>query len=207
MRARFSAYVKGEIDYILASTHPDNPAAGGSRRDGEVVSTLRQDAQATHSKAGTATANLTCTLILHTLCRVHPLPRTGATLTGATPCSCGVLRQVRWLRLKVLGRDSGPGGHEDEAFVAFQAWFKFKDQQQQRQRGTRTESLRERRCASAACLVAILALFQPLALICCSGLLHRHLLNDVSIFLQSVSAGRRQRSLAICRWRDRLEST
>jgi uncharacterized protein YchJ len=50
MRARFSAYVKGEIDYIVATTHPDNPAAGGSKRGGEVVSTLRQDAQATHSK-------------------------------------------------------------------------------------------------------------------------------------------------------------
>jgi uncharacterized protein YchJ len=69
----------------------------------------------------------------------------------AAPCSCGVRSQVRWLRLRVLGRDSGPGSHEDEAFVAFQAWFKFKDQQQQRQRGTRTETLRERRCASGAC--------------------------------------------------------
>jgi SEC-C motif domain protein len=50
MRARFSAYVKGKIDYIVATTHPDNPAAGGSKRGGEVVSTLRQDAQATHGK-------------------------------------------------------------------------------------------------------------------------------------------------------------
>jgi uncharacterized protein YchJ len=64
-----------------------------------------------------------------------------------------VMRQVRWLRLKVLGRDSGTGSHEDEAFVAFQTWFKFKDQQGQRQRGTRTETLSERRCASAVCLV------------------------------------------------------
>lgn len=53
--------------------------------------------------------------------------------------------QVRWLRLKVLNRESGPGSHEDEAFVAFQTWFKFKDQQGQRQRGTRTETMRERR--------------------------------------------------------------
>ena len=69
----------------------------------------------------------------------------------AAPCLCDVRSQVRWLRLRVLGHDSGPGGHKDEAFVAFQAWFKFKDQQQQRQRGTRTETLRERRCASVAC--------------------------------------------------------
>lgn len=101
MRARFSAYVKGEIDYIVDTTHPDNPAMEGSKRKGQVVTTLRQDAQATHEK-------------------------------------------VRWLRLKVLSRQSGPGSHEDEAFVAFQTWFKFKDQQGQRQRGTRTETMRER---------------------------------------------------------------
>jgi uncharacterized protein YchJ len=82
----------------------------------------------------------------HTSCEVHLLPE-----PGAVHCSSGVSWQVRWLRLRVLGRDSGPGGHGDVAFVAFQAWFKFKDQEQQRQRGTRTETLRERRCASAAC--------------------------------------------------------
>jgi uncharacterized protein YchJ len=53
MRARFSAYVKGEIDYIVNTTHPDNPAIGGSKRNGEVVTTLRQDIQATHNKVFT----------------------------------------------------------------------------------------------------------------------------------------------------------
>lgn len=52
MRARFSAYVKGEIDYIVDTTHPDNPAMEGSKRKGQVMTTLRQDAQATHIKVG-----------------------------------------------------------------------------------------------------------------------------------------------------------
>lgn len=47
--------------------------------------------------------------------------------------------------MKVLGRDSGPGAHEDESFVAFQTWLKFKNQRGQRQRGTRTETMQERR--------------------------------------------------------------
>lgn len=52
MRARFSAYVKGDADYIVATTHPDNPATEGSKRNGQVVTTLRQDAQATSNKVG-----------------------------------------------------------------------------------------------------------------------------------------------------------
>jgi uncharacterized protein YchJ len=51
MRARFSAYVKGTpaaVSYIVSTTHPDNPAAGGSRRpDGTPASTLAEDVRAT----------------------------------------------------------------------------------------------------------------------------------------------------------------
>jgi uncharacterized protein YchJ len=150
MRARFSAYVKGETDYIVNTTHPDNPAIGGSKRNGEVVSTLRQDIQATHNKVCLAH----CCSSLHVqhasccpwLClQLVDLHSGRAHHAGMM---YGAFRQVRWLRLKVLGRDSGPGSHEDEAFVAFQTWFKFRDQQGQRQRGTRTEALCERRCAS-----------------------------------------------------------
>lgn len=53
MRARFSAYVKGQVDYIVATTHPDNPAAGGSKTpDGNYSSSLKEDVQATCSKIG-----------------------------------------------------------------------------------------------------------------------------------------------------------
>lgn len=53
MRARFSAYVKGKVDYVVATTHADNPAASGSKTpDGKHSSTLEQDVRATCSKIG-----------------------------------------------------------------------------------------------------------------------------------------------------------
>lgn len=51
MKSRFSAYNKGEVDYIIATTHPDNPATEGSKLDsGKVVSTFKQDVKATCKK-------------------------------------------------------------------------------------------------------------------------------------------------------------
>ena len=51
MRSRFAAYVKGGKDgvhHIVRTTHPDNPAAAGSRRpDGTPASTLEEDVRAT----------------------------------------------------------------------------------------------------------------------------------------------------------------
>lgn len=48
MRSRFAAYVLKKAEYIVETTHPENPAAAGSRRpDGTVASTLRQDVAAT----------------------------------------------------------------------------------------------------------------------------------------------------------------
>ena len=51
MRARFSAYVKKAVNYVVDTTHPDNPAYEGSRSpDGELRSTLREDVVATADK-------------------------------------------------------------------------------------------------------------------------------------------------------------
>ena len=50
--------------------------------------------------------------------------------------------QVRYLRLKVISKQ--PGRHENEAFVAFQAWFRFLNQKGDRQKGSRTETMQER---------------------------------------------------------------
>jgi len=51
MRSRFSAYAQGEVDYIVSTTHPDNPAIEGSKLDsGKVVSTFKQDVKATCKK-------------------------------------------------------------------------------------------------------------------------------------------------------------
>jgi len=51
MRSRFSAYVKGrpiDADYIMATTHPANPASEGSARpDGTPASTFQEDVRAT----------------------------------------------------------------------------------------------------------------------------------------------------------------
>lgn len=51
MRSRFTAYVRAGKDaaaYIAATTHPDNPAAAGSRRpDGSIASTFADDVRAT----------------------------------------------------------------------------------------------------------------------------------------------------------------
>ncbi|BDA45677.1 probable UPF0225 protein Spro_2712 at N-terminal half [Coccomyxa sp. Obi] len=48
MRARFSAYVKKISDFIVATTHPENPAREGSKTpDGEHSSTLIEDINAT----------------------------------------------------------------------------------------------------------------------------------------------------------------
>jgi len=51
MRSRFAAYVRGGKEaaaYIMATTHPDNPAAAGSRRpDGTLASSFADDVRAT----------------------------------------------------------------------------------------------------------------------------------------------------------------
>ncbi|CAL8470738.1 g10280 [Coccomyxa elongata] len=48
MRARFSAYVKKFSDFIVATTHPENPAREGSKApDGKDSSTLIEDINAT----------------------------------------------------------------------------------------------------------------------------------------------------------------
>ena len=57
--------------------------------------------------------------------------------------------QVRWLRLQVLEEGTGPGAHDDEAFVAFTARFKFRNQAGERQKGHHTEDISERRCVTA----------------------------------------------------------
>jgi SEC-C motif domain protein len=51
MRARFSAYRKGLVRYIMQTTHPDNPATQGSKTpDGKQSSTFEQDIRATCDK-------------------------------------------------------------------------------------------------------------------------------------------------------------
>ena len=46
-----SAYNKGEVDYIIGTTHPDNSATEGSKLEsGKVVSTFKQDVEATCKK-------------------------------------------------------------------------------------------------------------------------------------------------------------
>jgi len=49
MKSRFSAYAKSKVKYIMETTHPDNPAVGGSKlpESGRVVSTFKQDVTAT----------------------------------------------------------------------------------------------------------------------------------------------------------------
>ncbi|KAK9823668.1 hypothetical protein WJX72_004547 [[Myrmecia] bisecta] len=48
MRARFSAYVKKDVDYVVKTTHPRNPSFQGSKRpDGTPASTLPEDVRAT----------------------------------------------------------------------------------------------------------------------------------------------------------------
>lgn len=51
MRSRFAAYVTGGkdgVNHVVRTTHPDNPAASGSKRpDGTPASTLEQDVRAT----------------------------------------------------------------------------------------------------------------------------------------------------------------
>ena len=53
LRSRFSAYCKAKVDYILSTTHADNSQlkAGGSRSpDGKLLSTFREDVEATCQK-------------------------------------------------------------------------------------------------------------------------------------------------------------
>jgi uncharacterized protein YchJ len=53
LRARFSAYCKAKVDYILETTHADNSQlkAGGSRgSDGTLLSTFAEDVAATAAK-------------------------------------------------------------------------------------------------------------------------------------------------------------
>ena len=40
----------------------------------------------------------------------------------------GAALQVRWLQLRIVKKGTGPGAHEDEAFVEFVTRFKFKNQ-------------------------------------------------------------------------------
>ncbi len=40
----------------------------------------------------------------------------------------GPALQVRWLQLRIVKKGTGPGAHEDEAFVKFVTRFKFKNQ-------------------------------------------------------------------------------
>lgn len=47
MRTRFSAYAKGKVDYIVRTTHRDNPAQVGSVVNGKQLSTFRADVKAT----------------------------------------------------------------------------------------------------------------------------------------------------------------
>lgn len=51
MRARYSAYVKGLVDFIVETTHPDNPLAAGSAAPaGTTRDTLVADVRATCEK-------------------------------------------------------------------------------------------------------------------------------------------------------------
>ena len=49
-----------QVDYLVATTHPDNRAQGGSKLKGEVVSTMREDILATCDKARSALRSRAC---------------------------------------------------------------------------------------------------------------------------------------------------
>jgi SEC-C motif-containing protein len=51
MRARYSAYVKGLVEFIVDTTHPENPLAdGGAAPAGTTRETLKADVRATCQK-------------------------------------------------------------------------------------------------------------------------------------------------------------
>eukprot|EP00238_Polyblepharides_amylifera_P011675 CAMPEP_0196584252 /NCGR_PEP_ID=MMETSP1081-20130531/46371_1 /TAXON_ID=36882 /ORGANISM="Pyramimonas amylifera, Strain CCMP720" /LENGTH=154 /DNA_ID=CAMNT_0041905391 /DNA_START=381 /DNA_END=846 /DNA_ORIENTATION=- len=51
MQSRYSAYALKKAEYVMATTHPDNPACKGSHLpNGKVVSTFKQDVMATCKK-------------------------------------------------------------------------------------------------------------------------------------------------------------
>jgi SEC-C motif-containing protein len=51
MRSRYSAYSKGLVEYVIDTTHPDNPSQAGTvNPDGTPSSTLREDVVATCEK-------------------------------------------------------------------------------------------------------------------------------------------------------------
>ena len=52
MRSRFSGYAKGEGEYVVATTHPENPIFkdGAKAESGKVVSTLADDVKMTCKK-------------------------------------------------------------------------------------------------------------------------------------------------------------
>jgi len=60
--------MKVQIDYILETTHPENPAQEGSKRDGVVMSTFRQDVQATHDKVNAHDTAAACLQLRAIVC-------------------------------------------------------------------------------------------------------------------------------------------
>jgi len=54
MRSRYSAYCKGLVDYVVDTTHPENPLAGGTPAPeggpASNASTLEEDVRATCNK-------------------------------------------------------------------------------------------------------------------------------------------------------------
>lgn len=156
-----------QVDYLVATTHPDNRAQGGSKLKGEVVSTMREDMLATCDKARPAlrfhvlllascmggSHTQVALMIRSHACRwshevpscvgdyVNDVNSTAARATVVCPaCLCaasqpasvargaGPALQVRWLQLRIVKKGTGPGAHEDEAFVKFVTRFKFKNQ-------------------------------------------------------------------------------
>ena len=94
-----NGWLPSQIDYIVQTTHPDNPAAAGTTTSNGTHTSLHEDAHATW-------------------------------------------RMTAWQSLKILKREDGES--DDEAFVSFRVTFKFKNQQGERQQGTRLQTLEER---------------------------------------------------------------
>ena len=88
-----------QIDYIVQTTHPDNPAASGTTTSNGTHTSLHEDAHATW-------------------------------------------RMTAWQSLKILKREQGDS--DGDAYVTFRVTFKFKNQQGERQQGTRLQTLEER---------------------------------------------------------------
>ena len=88
-----------QVDYIVQTTHPDNPAAAGTMTSNGTRTSLHEDAHATW-------------------------------------------RMTAWQSLKILKREQGDS--DRDAYVTFRVTFKFKNQQGERQQGTRLQTLEER---------------------------------------------------------------